>query len=135
MIAYIGVSAAKADALTAAKQDIPKRIQIRAMIDTGASGTCVDPSVLKSLSLTPTGKATVNTPTTGAAPEIKDQYDVSLAIPGALATHTPLYIPTLAVIEAELLVQQGFHALIGRDVLAMCMLMYNGATGQFSLAY
>ncbi|MGB8525089.1 MAG: aspartyl protease family protein, partial [Candidatus Acidiferrales bacterium] len=124
MIAFIGVSAAKATALTTAKQPVPNRVQISAMIDTGASGTCIDPSILKALGLTPTGKATVNTPTTGATPEIKDQYDVSLTVPGAVATHAPLFVPTLAVIEAELLFQ-GFHALIGRDVLATCVLVYN----------
>lgn len=60
---------------------------------------------------------------------------MSLAVPGALTTHAPLYIPNLAVIEAELLAQQGFHALIGRDVLAACVFFYNGVTKQFSLAY
>jgi Aspartyl protease len=135
LIASIGVSEAKASALTDAKQAIPSRVQINAMVDTGASGTCIDPSVLRSLNLTPTGKASVNTPTTGGAPEVRDQYDVSLLIPGSLETHAPLYIPTLAVIEAELFVQQGFHALIGRDVLEMCILIYNGPVGQFSLAY
>jgi hypothetical protein len=56
MIAFIGVSDAKAAALVTAKQTAPSRIQINAMIDTGASNTCVDPSVLKSLQLTPRGE-------------------------------------------------------------------------------
>ena len=37
--------------------------------------------------------------------------------------------------ESKLFNQQGFHALIGRDVLAGCILTYNGAIGLFMLAY
>jgi hypothetical protein len=42
---------------------------------------------------------------------------------------------TIPVIAADLLVRQGFHALIGRDILAGCYLMYDGKTGLFTLAY
>ena len=132
---YIGVSLAKRNALTAANQPVPNVVQIRGLVDTGASGTCVDPSVLTSLGLTPTGSVTVNTPSTGSQPHTADQYDVSLMIPGALATHAPLSVPNLAVMCAELLLAQGFHALIGRDILARCLFAYNGTTNTFTLAY
>lgn len=134
-MAYISVSAARRDALIAAGQPVPDPERITALIDTGASGTCVDPSILQALALTPTGVATVNTPSTGSKPHIADQYDVLLVVPGALQTHEPLVIPNMPVISAELLVAQGFHALIGRDVLSMCLLEYNGPTRSFSLAY
>jgi hypothetical protein len=68
MTAFVGVSGARRAALLAAKQDIPTPVQIRALVDTGASGTCVDPSVLQSLGLTPTGSVQVNTPSTGPTP-------------------------------------------------------------------
>lgn len=43
---------------------------------------------------------------------------------------------TLAVVEAQLLlVVQGFHALIGRDLLSGCLFTYNGTTNQFTLAF
>jgi len=135
LLAYIGVSEARAAALVLAGQPIPAPQQIRALVDTGASGTCVDPSVLQALALTPTGNAVVNTPTTGQQPQQADAYDVSLFVPGSLATDTPLTIPTLQIISAELLAQQGFHALIGRDVLAGCILVYNGPMSQFILAF
>jgi hypothetical protein len=38
------------------------------------------------------------------------------------------------VIAAELSTQ-GIHALIGRDVLQDCILIYNGASGDFTLAF
>jgi len=133
--ARVGVSAPKKEALIKANQAVPNVFQIRALIDTGASGTCLDPMVLTALALEPTGKATVNTPTTGDRPEIKDQYDISLMIPGALATTPPLVIDNLAVISAELFAQQRFHALLGMDVLGMCLFVLNGQTRQFSLSY
>jgi hypothetical protein len=136
LTAYVGVSQARRTALQAANQAVPAMVQIRALVDTGASGTCVDPSVLVgSLGLSPTGSASVNTPTTGTQPLAADQYDVSILIPGATATHAPLHVLTIPVIAAELLQAQGFHALIGRDVLAECLLFYNGPTNQFTLAY
>lgn len=74
------------------------------------------------------------TPSTGAAPAAADQYDVGLAI-FAAANQVPLFLPTVAVIAADLLQAQGIHALIGRDILGQCVLHYNGATASFTLAF
>ena len=135
LLVYIGVSQARQAALAAAGQQIPQPVPIQALIDTGASGTCVDPSVLSMLGLTPTGVVSVNTPSTGNQPHIAQQYDVSLVIPGGLPTHPQLWFANVPVIAAQLLVAQGFQALIGRDILADCLFTYNGQTGQFTLAY
>jgi predicted aspartyl protease len=48
--------------LAAENQPQPSPIQVRALIDTGASHTCVDPSVLRPLNLTPTGSTHVSSP-------------------------------------------------------------------------
>ena len=117
------------------QQPVPNPVQIRGLVDTGASGTCVDPSVLTTLGLSPTGSVTVNTPSTGTQPHVADQYDVSLMIPGAHPTHAPLVVQNLPVMCAELLVPQGFHVLIGRDILSRCLLNYNGPMNLFTLAY
>lgn len=132
--AVVTVSQPKATALQAAQQALPAPVTIRALVDTGASCTCVDPSVLQSLQLTPTGSASMFTPSTGAAPAAADQYDVGLAI-FAAANQVPLFLPTVAVIAADLLQAQGIHALIGRDILGQCVLHYNGATASFTLAF
>jgi aspartyl protease len=131
--AFVGVSQARRDALVAASQPVPAIVRIRGLIDTGASCTCIDPSALTTLGLSPTGTAMVNSPTTGATPKTTNQYDVSLVIPHA--TLAPLRRTTIAVIETELFAAQGFHALIGRDVLADCVLYYNGDRGFYSLSY
>ena len=133
--AVVGVSQARQAALSSAKQPIPQGQQIWALVDTGASCTCLDPTVLQALGLPPTGSASVNTPSTGSQPHTANQYDVSLIIPGPSPSHPAYYIHTLAVVEALLLLPQGFHALIGRDVLQHCLLTYNGLTHQFTLAY
>ena len=132
---YIGVSHAKRAALIAANQPVPAIQQIQGLVDTGASNTCADPSILQSLGLTPTGQASVNTPSTGNTPHVADLYDVSVFVPGSNPTQLPLIVPNIPVLCSELLQSQGFHALIGRDVLAQCLLSYNGTEGVFTLAY
>jgi hypothetical protein len=131
--AFVGVSTPRRLALASANQPIPALVQVRALIDTGASGTCVDPSVLNTLGLTPTGSVPMITPSTGVTPHVADQYDVSLFVP--CGTQPALAIPTLGVSCVQLLLAQGFHVLLGRDVLAQCVLTYNGSRAWFTLAY
>lgn len=135
MTAYIGVSDGRKTAITSAGTAVPNAILVQALVDTGASATCVDPSVLQALSLTPTGSTMVKTPSTGNQPVQFDQYDVSLGVPPASDQQLPLYIGTLPVICTELLTSQGFHVLVGRDVLSQCILIYNGNTKLFTLSY
>lgn len=136
LIAFVGVSTARSSALKEAGLPIPKFEKITAMVDTGASSTCVDPSVLHALNLTPTGSVLVKTPSTGLQPVPAEQYDVSLFVPSSDASHIPLSIVTLPVICCkDFLQSQGFHALIGRDVLSHCILIYNGGENTFTIAY
>jgi hypothetical protein len=61
------------------------------------------------------------------------KLDVSITIPPPKGL--PFTVPTTAVTEHEFLNAQGFHALIGRDILAHCHFTYNGAISLFTLAY
>jgi hypothetical protein len=131
--ALVTVSEARAAALNAVSQQIPPAVPIRALVDTGASCTCIDPSVLVALSLTPTGSVNISTPSTGSAPHSADQYDVGFAIPNGGGL--PFFLRTMPVIASELLNPQGFHALLGRDVLQHCVFVYNGDMGFFTLAF
>lgn len=131
--AFVGVSQARADALKAAGQPVPTPAHVIALVDTGASGTCIDPAILTGLGLTATGSVPVLTPSTGSTPHTADQYDVSFLIPTG-PNQTPLVIPALPVMCSELAVQ-GIQALIGRDILRNCLLVYNGDIGLFSLSY
>ena len=133
VVMLVGVSAARQQALTAAGQPLPAPQNIRAMIDTGASHTCIDPMVFTALGLQPTGSTPMLTPSTGPTPIDADTYDVSILIPNG--AQQGLLIPNMAVSASELFVAQGFHALIGRDILQRCVLTYNGASAIFTLAY
>ncbi len=134
VMALVFVSEARQTALVAAGRAIPAPVSMQALIDTGASCTCVDFQVLAPLALSPTGSTPISTPSTGTSPHHMDQYDVGIAIPGADPGSSPLILPTVPIVACSLR-PQGIDALIGRDVLGRCLLSYNGATGAFTLAF
>ena len=127
----IGVSHARAQALQQAGQLVPNPIQIRGLIDTGASCTCIDPGVLNALNLAPTGVTPMLTPSTGAQAHHANVYDVSLHLLHPAITLTLQNVP---VAEAQLSIQ-GIQALIGRDILRSCLFVYDGQSGIFTLAF
>ena len=132
-IAVLSITQARADALTAAGQQVPDVQKMTALIDTGASCTCVDPDIIQALSLTPTGSIQVFTPSTGSQAHTADQYDARIQI-FCTAHQAPLELPVVPIIASKLK-SQGIDALIGRDILAHCLLSYNGQSGFYTLAY
>ncbi len=120
------------EALRSAGQPIPSFGRYRALVDTGASCTCIDPSVAVDLGLDATGSTPMNTASTGASPVNAQQYDITLVIdhPDGF----PLFLPTIPVAEMELSML-GIEALIGRDVLDECLLIYDGKSQTFTLGY
>lgn len=118
--------------LAAALQDAGKPIvapQVGlAVVDTGASVTAVDEEILKALGLTPTNVMAVATPS--AASVQQPLYGCEIAFPG-----TPL--PTLPFNEVVgcQLKGLGCIALIGRDVLRYCQLVYNGPEGFWTISF
>lgn len=137
--AFIRVSKSRFDALTAAKQPIPPAQPIRALLDTGASASCLDLSVVAALGLQPTGNTSIVTPSTGNTPHIVNVYDISILVPAAVlrteGVTPPLIFNTVAVAGCDLLQTQGFHALIGRDILSVCMFYYNGPGNVIIVSY
>ena len=132
--AVVYVSPERIVALHAANKPVPNPIQIRDLIDTGASCTCVDPSVMKDLEIEARGKAAVHTPSTkGKAPHEANQFDVVVVIPVSPGS-PPLISGTIPVIEAEL-EHQGYKALIGRDILSKCLLYFDGKGKFFTLGF
>ena len=127
----IGVSAPRQQALEAAALPVPPPKPIRGLIDTGASCTCVDPSVFAQLGITPTGMTSIVTPSTGETPHVCNQFDVRIVL---VHPESSIAFNALPVIESRL-AHQGFQALIGRDMLSRCLLVYDGKHGAFSLAF
>lgn len=129
---YIGVSVPRANALTAAGKQVVPPILVRGLVDTGASCTSVDPSILTALGIVSTGTVPVHTPsTTSVAPHLANQFDISIILAHAKLSWQFHAVP---IIESQLQ-HQGIQALIGRDILQNCLLTYDGQAGLFALAF
>lgn len=127
----ISVSHQYSKALLAAGSEVPQPIVIRALIDTGASCTCIDPHVIKLLNILPTGTASVHTPSTEGVEKQFLQYDVSIFIQHPTLTRR---FGQIAAVETILL-PQGIHALIGRDILKDCLLVYDGQSETCTISF
>ena len=124
--------ASRSAALEAAGETSPRPVDIRALVDTGASRSLVQTSILERLELDSLGTELVNTPTTGSSPKVAHVYAIQLffaGVPGGLLT------PDLQVVEAEDLSGFGVSMLLGRDVLSRCLLIFNGHEGRFTIAF
>jgi len=109
---------------------IPPPAIANILIDTGATMTSIDTTVVSQLGLQPTGAISIRTPSTGLAPHSCSTYDVELTIPGTVARH----IPALAIIDGHYL-SQGIHGLLGRDVLKDGRLVYGGPDNYCMLSF
>ena len=127
----VSVSSPRRDALTKAGLPVPNPVSLRALIDTGASGTCIDPTIIQQLGMPPSGSTLIHTPSTSGAPHPCNQYDVSLIFVHPKITFT---FHALPVVETSL-ASQGIQGLLGRDVLAECLFIYDGASGNYTLAF
>jgi hypothetical protein len=132
--ALVQVSEGRRAALQAQGLAIPTPRAIRAIVDTGASFTSLEPSIIQALELTPTGTIDIVTPSTGQAVHTTETYDIDFSL-YAGPDDPPLSMTNLRVAACELFLRQGIHALIGRDILSHCILIYNGQHRFFSLAF
>ena len=106
-----------------ANRPLPKPVLAHLLIDTGASCTCIDPSIITQLGITPRGITTIQTPSTQGQPHQVQQYDVSIAIPLANAgVQTFHAVPVVTTPLSS----QGIQGLLGRDILNYGLFTYNG---------
>jgi hypothetical protein len=128
------VSGARRKVLEESGDPIPEPQRIIGLIDTGASISGVDPSVLAALNLSPTGEAEIHTPSTKGNAVKADTYDVQIGIyagrPGDLH-----FISDTIQVTATVMTGQSVQALIGTDILRSCIFIYNGADEFYTLAY
>ena|SRR5579871_2279641 len=119
---------------------IPAPVPAIALLDIGAECTCVDPAIIAPLNLPVSSGGLIVTPggvtgpaaLGGASPRVT--YEAGLVIPHGSDPKLNLVIPSLEI-EAIPLTQFGIDALIGRDVLANCVLVYDGPAGTVTLAH
>lgn len=132
--AYFHVSEPRWNYLNQRGLTVPNPFLGKALVDTGADGSCIDLTVVRHLCLEERGIAETLTPSTGQNVHLATEYDLAIIIPIGRIGDSSLVMGCLQVIESDLFAKQGIHALIGRDVLQRCIFHYDGS-GYFSLAW
>lgn len=114
-----------AEKLRAENKPIPI-IKVLALIDTGASHTSINQTIVDTLGLLP---GDVQTFYTANGPADQLLYDLGIVL--------PISAPNIISVQAPCadLDGQPFQALIGRDVLGMCTLFYNGPDNSYTLHF
>jgi hypothetical protein len=130
----VGLSQAEVRRLRKASRPIPAAVSLRALLDTGAECSCVDPQAVATLALPLKSFGLANIPALGGLAPIT-QNDASLTIVHPSGdSRLNLVIDALPLAEVPL-AALGYEVLIGRDVLARCRFMYDGPGGRFLLRY
>jgi predicted aspartyl protease len=106
-------------------QTVPNPESGLALIDTGASGTCIDNGAAQRLQL-----PVIDTGNMVSASHTTPQniYPVLIEVAGGIRVNVP------RAMGAEL-ASQGLVVLIGRDFLQHCTLFYNGPSGALTLSF
>jgi hypothetical protein len=130
----VGLSGSASQALRAGLRPVAPPVSTRAILDSGAEMTCVDPSIIQVLGLPFGGTVLVNLPAHGGM-TLGILHDVSLTVvhPSGRA-RDDLVVRNPTVLEVAL-ASLGYDVLIGRDVLAICRFLYHGPRNRFHLAY
>ncbi|TMA57640.1 MAG: hypothetical protein E6J80_06080 [Deltaproteobacteria bacterium] len=122
----ISIPAALLRRLTQQGQPPPAPQSGLALIDTGASLSAVDDEVVRTLGIAPVGQTQIHT---AGGIVARPLYPMRFSFPG-----TALPPITFRRVAGGALQSQGVVALLGRDMLANFILVYNGPAGTFSLA-
>lgn len=136
----VGLDQSTILSLRQAGQAIPQPLIVDALIDTGAECCCVDPIVVARVGLplysfgfsAAPGSGSTPIPAFGGA-TVGTFHTASLTIVHP-AQQADLVIPNI-VVQALSLRSFGIEAVIGRDVLSQCVLVYDGPAGSVTLAY
>ncbi len=122
----ISIAQSIAEQLLQQGLSLPSPMSGVALIDTGASSTCIDSDIAQQMQLPVVN--VVNVASASHASSQQNVYPIQIEVVGL-----PISIETPNAIGAALKAQ-GLIALIGRDVLQHCILFYNGITGSFTLS-
>jgi len=123
----VGPSLSYAQAMAKKGLSVPQPVKAVAMIDTGASGTVITPSVTQQLGLSPVGLSKMSTPSTTTAVTAA-VFNLGLTFPNGVS------VASIMALEAPL-GGQHIQCLIGRDVLQHGVLTYIGYINQYTLSF
>ena len=126
MAVQIEVPLALAQQLAAAGQPAQASVTGLGLIDTGATISAVDASVISKLGVNPVGIANVGT---ASGPQQQYVYPIRIVL-----TQLGLAIDYSQVTGANLS-GQNLVALLGRDFLQNILLIYDGPSGEFTISF
>ncbi len=122
----VSVAQSIAGQLVQQGKPLPEPISGSALVDTGATSTCIDDEIAKKLGLPVIDVVKMASATDSASD--RNVYPVHIGFVG-----TPIEADAGRVLGATLQAQ-GLILLIGRDVLQSFNLFYNGVMGQITLS-
>lgn len=122
----VGVGQQIATQVLQAGGTLPPPVSGLALIDTGASVTCIDQDAANLLQLPVIDVVQVASASQAAAEQ--NVYPIQIEVVGL-----PITVNAPRAVGASL-AAQGLLALVGRDVLQHCVLVYNGPAGSISLS-
>ena len=102
-------------------------LPVKALIDTGASLTIINPQIATTCKLKQTGRAKINA-VGGEAGEF-GEYAAAIYLPD---TGLPAF-EAIRVVACPIIRQPFFSCLIGRDILSKWLFIYDGRTGQVEI--
>jgi len=103
-------------------QTIPESVKGNVLVDTGASISAIDNSVVQKLNLNPIGVTTIGT---AGDPIETNEYTVRFVFP-----HFRIDIGKVIALN---LTRFKIEAIIGRDLLSRFLLIYHGPASRFTL--
>ncbi|MCL5611679.1 MAG: retroviral-like aspartic protease family protein [Chloroflexi bacterium] len=122
----IGVEQNMAQQLVAQGAQLPQPVSGVALIDTGATSTCIDEVIARQLNL-----PAIDVITIASASHANSKQNVYPALIEVIGI--AIKFNALRAIGVPL-ANQGIQVLIGRDLLQHCTLFYNGMIGSFTLS-
>lgn len=131
--ATIGVPAPIAIAALAAGQTPLPGISVRALIDSGADATSVDPAYFARLGLSPVSPPISMTTAGGVV--AASWYEMSLIVFGSQGLQGPLFVWDSWFATNFPHPLQGIDVLLGMDFIRAVKLNCNGPGGEFSLQF
>lgn len=128
---YVAVSQPRQDALRRANLRIPAPILVSALVDTGASCTCVDTRIVRHLGLSPLRTTRLLHPSRGATHSTCGVYDAAIHIVFDEDSSAPF--DPIEVVETHI-TTHGFDLILGGNVLRRAKLVYDGPRNRFTLS-
>lgn len=128
----ISIPSSLAEVYTKKNRAIPQPKSGWALIDTGATKSCVDDKVLIQLGVNPIDRTTIHG--SGGKHEV-NVFPAHMRFPTMPGFELEFSSAIGVNIQAQQVNNQPIIALLGRDILSRCLFVYNGTLGIFTISF